>query len=77
MATRVKFGLNEDSKKVAEDLVGDALISTMFIGVNNVLFELVIFGGEFSGTQEHYNTYEDSIVAHKTWVKKLKDVAQA
>ena len=30
-----------------------------------ILFETMIFGGEYDGYQERYSNYEDSFIGHK------------
>lgn len=58
-------------RRVAYDEIGDAKVSTVFLGVDHnydggepILFETMIFGGEFDQYQERYCTYDEAVKGH-------------
>ena len=67
-------------KRVMFDQVGNVIVSTVFLGLNHsmmpgtdpILFEGMIFGGEFDGEQDRYYTYDDAIRGHECAVKLVK-----
>ena len=66
---------------VANDLVGNSHISTVFLGVDYsyaggqpFLYETMVFGGPFNGKQIYYRTWEEAERGHKEMVEKVKAV---
>jgi hypothetical protein len=68
------------SNRVDIDVFNGTKISTVFLEINHrwdrihgqpILFETMIFGGKYDGTQERYCTYEQAEFGHKEWVKKI------
>ena len=65
---------------VAKTKLGDVLISTVFLGVdhnfgfygNPILFETMIFGGEYDDYQERYTTLEESMYGHERAVALVR-----
>ena len=65
-----KFDIS--NRIIARDEVNDVLISTVFSGVDHsyvsgsdpVLFETIIFGGEYDGYQARYTTRENALKGH-------------
>src|SRR5262245_21525974 len=59
-------------------------VSTVFIGLDHrdygdgppLIFETLIFGGEFDGQMWRYSTWDDAEAGHKMAVKKVKQHAQ-
>lgn len=59
-------------RKVAKTQIGNVKISTVFLGMNHawseneppLLFETMIFGGEFNDYQERYSTYDEAEKGH-------------
>ncbi len=57
-------------------------VSTVFLGVDYnfsengepILFETMVFGGEYNGEQERYVTWEEAEKGHQKWVKKVKGI---
>jgi hypothetical protein len=54
-------------------------VSTVFLGMNHqygdgppLLFETMVFGGEFDQEQERYSTYEEAEAGHARWVAAVK-----
>lgn len=59
------------SRRVAETTIGDARISTVFLGLDHnwgggppLLFETMIFGGEHDGYCERYSTWDEAERGH-------------
>jgi hypothetical protein len=64
---------------VGKDDIGGILVSTVFLGINHqwgdgppLLFETMVFGGEFDQEQERYSTYEEAEAGHARWVAAVK-----
>ena len=63
------------NRKVAETEVGDARISTVFIGLDHsfgngdpLLFETMIFGGPRDDHMRRYATWDDALIGHHEMV---------
>ena len=59
--------------------VGDVRISTIFLGldfnlVNDspLLWETMVFGGEFDRQIQRYHSYEDALNGHQRWIEKIR-----
>lgn len=64
---------------VAQDTINDILVSTVFIGLDHgfnsqrpVVFETMIFGGEFDQHQERYCTWNEALSGHIRCVEMIK-----
>ena len=68
--------------KVGKKALGVPIrISTVFLGMNHsfgsgkpLLFETMIFGGEYDNYQERYSTWEDAEKGHKIAVELVKRI---
>ena len=65
-------------RHVALTRIGDARISTVFLGLDHsfgsgppLLWETMVFGGKFDGEQERYSTFEDASRGHDAMVGKI------
>ena len=69
-------------RRVAFNVVGDketSEISTVFLGLDHsmdnegppLIYETMIFGGEYDGTCERYSTKEEAVSRHYHWFDKL------
>lgn len=55
-------------------------VSTVFLGVDHrfdnnrvpIVFETMIFGGEFDENMERYSTWQDAVQGHQRWIEKVK-----
>ena len=72
-----KFEAN--NRRVAETMVGDIRVSTVFLGLDHsfggnkpLLFETMIFGGERDQYQDRYSTWEEAEKGHEKAVKLAK-----
>lgn len=68
-------------RRVAWDKVSDDIqVSTVFLGMNHgyngslLLFETMVFGGEFDNEQERYATYEEAEAGHQKWLSLVSAV---
>lgn len=53
-------------------------VSTVFIGINHqwgngpvLLFETLVFGGDFDGEMERYSTWDEAAAGHKKMVARV------
>lgn len=70
-------------RQVADDSVGGARISTVFLGIDHShltgepsLFETMIFGGEKDGYQERSSTYDEALKMHAEAVALVRGSLQ-
>ena len=73
------FG-DSDMKRVALDQVGEAEVSTVWLGLDHsfgsgppLIFETMIFGGERDGDQWRYPTEDTARAGHERVVAELRD----
>jgi len=66
---------------VAKDEFGDITVSTVFIGIamnetscnqEPIVFETMIFGGDYDGFQDRYSTWDDAVSGHNVAVELAK-----
>jgi hypothetical protein len=67
-----------ENRVISRDTVGDADVSTVFLGVDHrygpgppVLWETLIFGGAYDGNMWRYTSYEAAAQGHVNVVKCL------
>ena len=69
---------NQGQTIVKQDSIGDISVSTVFLGLNHsfstprnspILWETMIFGGEFDQYMDRYSSYEDALKGHETAMK--------
>jgi hypothetical protein len=69
---------NKNQKVVKQENIDDILVSTVFLGLdhsfstpwnNPILWETMIFGGEFDQYQDRYSSYEDALKGHEKAMK--------
>ena len=65
-------------RKVANDIFDNVRVSTVFLGLDHsflsgkpLLFETMVFGGDFDGEQKKYSTWEEAEKGHKKMLKKI------
>ena len=73
---------NDLKRHVADELVGEVRVSTVFLGVDHayggrrsgppMLFETMVFGGSLDGEQERCTTWEQAEAMHKNMVERVK-----
>ena len=68
---------------VAKTIVGDIEISTAFLGIDHssvdglpILFETMIFGGDFDQDEWRYSTWEEAEKGHQQAVAQVREKAQ-
>ena len=69
-----------EKKRVALTGHGDVIITTIYLGVDHgygygppLIFETMVFGGEFDKEQERYSTIEQARAGHDRWVAKVRE----
>jgi len=75
---------DNNSNLVKKKQIGDAYISTVFLGIDHsgnldgkpLLFETMVFGGEYDRHQERYYTYEEAVEGHKKIVSAIKSIVK-
>lgn len=62
---------NVENRRVADDVVGEVRVSTVFLGIDHafgngppLLFETMIFGGEHDEDQRRYSTWGEAAAGH-------------
>ena len=68
-----------DRRRVATDMIGGVRISTVFLSIDHgdgdgppVLFETMVFGGQFDQDQARYTTWAEAEIGHKAMVRLRK-----
>lgn len=71
------------NRRVALDVVGEARISTCFLGLNHqfgggppILFETMVFGGTLDGEQERCSTWEQALAQHAEMLQRVQGEPQ-
>ena len=74
-----RFMEQKGVRQVAIDMIGDADVSTVFLGLDHafgggppVLWETMIFGGKHDGYQERYTSRNRAIVGHQKALEMVK-----
>lgn len=76
--------LQSEDRHVGYDSIGDALVSTVFLGINSrwlgngdpILWETMILGGPLDGYQERYCSHEDAVQGHKRALEVAERAAE-
>jgi len=73
---------SKEDKTVGRDQFGDVSVSTVFLGIDHsfsggtpVLFETMIFGGEYDQYQERYCTWDEAESGHQIACELVNKVA--
>ena len=74
----------EDSNRViARAEVRGVTVSTVFLGIDHsfgdgppLLFETMVFGGEYDQLQERYSTYDEAVEGHGNVLRKVNHCEQ-
>jgi hypothetical protein len=73
---------SKEDKTVGRDQFGDVSVSTVFLGMDHsfsggtpVLFETMIFGGEYDQYQERYCTWDEAESGHQIACELVNKVA--
>ena len=69
-----------NSRTVAREDIGDATVSTVFLGLDHsfngvtpVLWETMIFGGKHDQYQERYKSHYDAIIGHQRAINLVNE----
>lgn len=75
-----KWFENADNRIVAGDTIAGVRISTVFLGIDHsfgadkpLLFETMVFGGEYDQSQERYCTIKQARAGHNQWLAKVEN----
>jgi hypothetical protein len=75
----VKFE-DRDYKTVEQTEIGEAFVSTVWMGIDHnfgegspLIFETMIFGGDHDGCQWRWATEDDARIGHRLTVEKLRE----
>ena len=79
LMTWARFFEDMKNRRVAQDIIGDIKVSTVFLGIdynfgekgNPLLFETMIFGGKRDEEQWRWHTWKEAEQGHKKIVKNL------
>ena len=70
-------------RSVAKTKKDRITVSTVFLGLDHqrgdgppLLFETMVFGGEFNGEMDRYSTWEEAEIGHKTMCEKVLSFRQ-
>jgi hypothetical protein len=68
-----------DTKIVAKTQVGDAEVSTVWMGLDHgfgdgppLIFETLVFGGPLDDEMERYSTEEQALAGHEDMVQRVR-----
>ena len=68
-------------RRVAEDTIGHAYISTVFLGIDHafgkgppLLFETMVFGGALEDEQDRCSTWAEAEVMHARMLERVRSV---
>ena len=75
------FGTSHESRVIAKtELPSGAVVSTVFIGIDHafrggdpVLWETMLFGGEYDLACDRYRSRNEALVGHEMWVLVARD----
>jgi alpha-L-arabinofuranosidase len=59
------FERNRNDRQIARDETKDVLVSTVFIGLYDQMFETMVFGGLLHDYQRRCDTYEEALIQHE------------
>ena len=80
IGSQAKWGASFDyaARRVAHDTIGEARVSTVFLGLNSsfgegppLWFETLVFGGEFDDEIHRYTTWDEAVEGHKNMVRRV------
>ncbi len=64
-----KWFKNIDNIRVAQTIFSGILVSTVFLGMEPIYFETMVFGGRLDDYQWRYDTYGEAVKGHQHAVK--------
>lgn len=75
----IRWSSKSNNRRVAQDIIKDINISTVFLTVEHgfsgghpIIFETMVFGGEWDEYQERYCSWDKALKGHKIMVAKVK-----
>lgn len=77
------FEENQDKKRVAQDTVGPARVSPVFLGLDHrwgegppLIFETMVFGGNHDEDGDRYSTKAEALEGHARFVERERKELQ-
>lgn len=69
----------DNDRRIKYDLYGGVMVSTIFTGISHafiyggdpVVFETMVFGGEFDQYQRQYTSYDEALLGHQEIIDML------
>jgi hypothetical protein len=68
------------SRHVAQEMIGDVRISTVFLGLDHsfgngppLLFETMVFGGPLDQESDRYETWDEAEAGHRAMVERVRN----
>jgi len=72
--------VNRDKRHVADEMIGNSRISTVFLGIDHsfggstpILFETMVFGGSFDQLQDRCSTWDEAEQMHLRTVELVRN----
>ena len=72
------------NRTVVRTEMGTEVVSTIFLGIDHsfgneipILFETMVFGGDYDGDEKRYSTWEEAEVGHNEMVNMIKGISNA
>ena len=70
---------NPDVRRVAFEAIGDAEVSTVFLGLDHsygnsnrpILFETMVFGSDLNGEMDRCSTWDEAVAMHNAMVSRV------
>ena len=62
----------DNDRRVAQTVLADGEVSTIFLGFDHTLFETLVFGGNLDGERERYATWDDAAEGHEDIVRRVR-----
>lgn len=70
---------NPEKRVIEKKTINDVEVSTVFLGLDHsfmskipILWETMIFGGEYDNYQERYKSYEEALIGHQKALDLIK-----
>jgi hypothetical protein len=73
------FDAHDDRRSVLQDHIGNARVSTVFLGLDHampgappLLYETMVFGGDLSGEEARYQTRDEAVAGHAAMCERVR-----
>lgn len=72
-------GFDRTTRRVAQTMIGEARVSTVFLGLDHsygegppILFETMVFGGPLDQEEERCSTWEEAEAMHEAMCRRVR-----